>query len=128
MKHNNNIFRNATDFMDIDKFNKLANFVWDKKEQKLLKIVSIFHNNAGNRKVEIVTGNKTFKFPVIYRIRTVYDGLKNLPIYNSEIHFKKDIKIQLEKEQKLAHQYFKHYMNKVKIIEDMKNFIKDINE
>ena len=41
MKYKNNIFRNSADFMGIDKFNKLTNFVYNKKEQKLLKIISI---------------------------------------------------------------------------------------
>lgn len=120
MKHNNNIFRNATDFMGIDKFNKLANFVYDKKEQKLLKIVSIFHNNAGNRKVEIVTEDNAFKFPALYHIKTISDYTNNLPIYNSETHFRIDLKTELEKEEKLAHRYFKNYMDKVKSIEKIK--------
>ena len=120
MKHKNNIFRNSTDFMCIDKFDKLANFVYDKKEQKLLKIISIFHNNAGNSKIEIVTENKTFKFPVIYRLRTVSDYTNNIPIYNSETHFRIDLKIELEKEEKLAHLYFKKYMDTIKSIEKIK--------
>lgn len=120
MKHENNIFRNSTDFMDVDRFNKLANLVYDKKEQKLLKIISIFHNNAGSNKVEVVTENKTFKMPVIYHIRTVCDGFKNLPIYNSEMHFKIDLKTELEKEEKLAQQYFKNYTTKIKSIEKIK--------
>lgn len=120
MKHKNNIFRNSTDFVDVDKFNKLANLVYDKKEQKLLKIISIFHNTAGNSKVQIVTENKTFKFPVIYHIRTVSDWTNNIPIYNSEMHFKIDLKTELEKEEKLAQQYFKKYTTKIKSIEKIK--------
>ena len=122
MKHQNNIFRSSTDFMGIDKFNKLANFVWDKKEQKLLKIISVFHNNAGNRKVQIVTENKTFNFPVIYHIRTICGGFKNLPIYTSETHFKRDLETEIQKEEKLAQQYFINYMNKLKSIEQLKNY------
>lgn len=120
MKHKNNIFRTRADFMDVDSFNKLANFVYDKKEQKLLKIISIFHNNAGSNKVQIVTENKTFKFPVIYHIRTLCDGFKNLPIYNSETHFRIDLKTELEKQEKLAQQYFKNYITKIKSIEKIK--------
>lgn len=91
MKYNNNVVKGTSDFMSIEKFNKLANFVWDKKEQKLLKIISINHNNAGKDKVEIITKNKTFKFSVIYHILTICDCFKNLPIYNSETHFKRDL-------------------------------------